>query len=569
MGRIPCFEPEVSMRRATGRTVVDVGDVADGLAALERGEWDETRVLLERAVADDHATAEVHDALAEARWWCGDPEGAIEARERAVTSWRADGESTRAVRAAVWIAIEYGSGIGHDPAARGWLARAATMAADTPGTAEGWVALGRAVLDVDPDVQVDAAASALDIARTEADTELEVFALARLAWAHVARGAVEQGIELFDEAMAIATAADFERLSALGDLCCQLARATEAAGEAGRFAEWLGVVQRMNRDHHYPPLVGFCATCCAELKSADGNWQDAETHLRQAIDQLHGTGHRARCGPPIAKLAELLVLQGRIEEADDLVGDDDSDTTLLARARLALANGAPATARTLAERWVRRRGDDLLAVGALSVEGEAALAAGDAAAAEAVANRIAAIAERSGNRRAAGATALLEGDIARHTGDAAAAAAAYERSLDHLAGLDGVLDVSRAHLGLAIAARDSAPEVARVEAKTALAGFDAAGASTMADSARGLLRELGDRSHVGRKGAGLLTDREVEVLRLVSRGLTNAEISERLFISVKTAGNHVSNILTKIGVRSRTEAAAFAALHPEVLAGTP
>ena len=55
-----------------------------------------------------------------------------------------------------------------------------------------------------------------------------------------------------------------------------------------------------------------------------------------------------------------------------------------------------------------------------------------------------------------------------------------------------------------------------------------------------------------------LTRREREVLRLVARGLTNRQIAATLFISTKTAGAHVSNILAKMGVERRAEAAAVA-----------
>jgi DNA-binding NarL/FixJ family response regulator len=59
--------------------------------------------------------------------------------------------------------------------------------------------------------------------------------------------------------------------------------------------------------------------------------------------------------------------------------------------------------------------------------------------------------------------------------------------------------------------------------------------------------------------AGLgLTRREVEVLRLVALGLTNREVATTLFISEKTAGVHVSNILRKLDLRSRVEASAYA-----------
>jgi DNA-binding CsgD family transcriptional regulator len=55
-----------------------------------------------------------------------------------------------------------------------------------------------------------------------------------------------------------------------------------------------------------------------------------------------------------------------------------------------------------------------------------------------------------------------------------------------------------------------------------------------------------------------LTVRELDVLRLVAAGRSNREIADELFISVKTASVHVSNILAKLGVRGRGEAAATA-----------
>jgi len=58
-----------------------------------------------------------------------------------------------------------------------------------------------------------------------------------------------------------------------------------------------------------------------------------------------------------------------------------------------------------------------------------------------------------------------------------------------------------------------------------------------------------------------LTRREVEVLQLICDGMTDREIGEGLFISIKTVGNHVSNILNKTGAANRTEAAIYAARH--------
>jgi DNA-binding NarL/FixJ family response regulator len=58
-----------------------------------------------------------------------------------------------------------------------------------------------------------------------------------------------------------------------------------------------------------------------------------------------------------------------------------------------------------------------------------------------------------------------------------------------------------------------------------------------------------------------LTEREREVIALVARGYTNKQIAESLFMSEKTARNHVSNILVKLGLSRRSEAAVYAVEH--------
>ena len=98
--------------------------------------------------------------------------------------------------------------------------------------------------------------------------------------------------------------------------------------------------------------------------------------------------------------------------------------------------------------------------------------------------------------------------------------------------------------------------------REALDLYEAAGAPRDADRVRHALRDAGGAvprrpRATGRVPAELaragVTVREAEVLRLIGRGLPNAEIGQRLYISVRTVEAHVSSLLNKLGARNRGE----------------
>jgi DNA-binding NarL/FixJ family response regulator len=81
------------------------------------------------------------------------------------------------------------------------------------------------------------------------------------------------------------------------------------------------------------------------------------------------------------------------------------------------------------------------------------------------------------------------------------------------------------------------------------------------DSVEAVLRAGGLRAAARRSGPAGLTERQVEVLGLVARGMSNREIADRLAISSRTAEHHVQDIYLRIGASTRAAAALFAMEH--------
>src|SRR5215218_535888 len=537
--------------------------LARGYGALAVGNWSEARGAFEEAVRTEESP-EALDGLGRSLWWLHEGREAIVCRERAYSGFRRDGDLGRAARIALWLSRESSLVFGNNAAARGWLARAERLLRDVaPGVEQGWLDLARSEGSRESSEAAMSAESALNAALAAGDPDLELRALAQLGFARVSGGEVDEGLAQLDEAMAAATSGEPASLETFADICCTLMLACEQAGDMERPQQWSAVLEDFVRKYDHVVLLAFCRTCCADVFAANGRVDAAEGELVAAIKELTDAGQRSRCVNPAARLVEIRVLQGRFDEAEELLAgfDGEPDATRAAVA-LRLARGEPAPAAVILERRLDEIGrSSVLAVPFLDQLVDARVAEGRLEDASVAADAIAATAGPSGRERIAATAAFARGRVAMARGDAAAAASELQKAINYFAVLGLRLDAARSRLALARTLASESPEIAIDTARQARNELDALGDSREADIAAALMRSLGAKGRAGPRAAGLLTQREIEVLRLLGEGLTNAEIAARLFISPKTAEHHVSRIFAKLGLAKRSEAAAYAVRH--------
>ena len=372
---------------------------------------------------------------------------------------------------------------------------------------------------------------------------------------------VDEGMALLDEALAAVAGSEVDDFCVLEEIFCQLFAACEHARDVDRADQWIRVGEAIAQRRRLPAVSAFCRTHYGGVLIAAGRWGEAETALTEAV-RLWGLGQRSVLrGGALVRLADLRVRQGRFEEAGQLLAGLDpvaDDEASHVRAAIHAARGELPMARDLVERALDRL-DPLSSAAAplLALLVDVHLAAGAVDRAADAAGRLAGCAGRHDNEHLRATSALAEGKVglAAGTGDPQSC---LRQALAGFRRARMPLEVAHTRLELARALAESSPEVAAAEARAALEAFERLDASRLADAAAALLRTLGIRARVTSPAPGLLTRREQEVLDLVGHGLSNPEIAERLYISRKTVEHHVGNVLAKLGLRSRSEAAAYA-----------
>ncbi|MCW2684459.1 MAG: Regulatory protein LuxR [Blastococcus sp.] len=537
-----------------------------GRSALERADWPAARSAFMAVLEDSPAlvcSAEARDGLALALWFLGDVAEAVALRERAFDDYVRLGRCDDAVRAAVWVSHQHMIG-GRPSAARGWLARSERALEGVAACAgHGWLAVERARQSPSVQEQITHATRALAVGRTMGHGDLEVLAVSVLGRATVDSGRWEEGLQLLEEAMAAATAGRVRNVHTLAEAYCNLIMACSSVGDWERATEWCELVDAFARRHATAPLFGACRTVHADVLVAKGRWAEAENALQIALE-THAGYIPQMSAPAVASLAELRVQQGRLPEAEDLLaGREEHPAALRALALLRIADGRPRQAVALLERGLRGTGDSPVAASLLLVPlVDARLALGDVAGARRAAEDLRALAGASQIRLLAARADLAAARVALCGDLLMDAAEAARRALAAFGALLMPLEAGTARLALAQAVASAEPDTARDQARAALVAFREMGASRAMDAAAAVLRGLGETHGRGPRTVGELTAREDEVLGLVALGMSNAGIARTLVISEKTAGHHVSRILTKLGVRNRAEAAAYA-VHSE------
>lgn len=550
--------------------------VAVGRAALMRGHWAEARAAFEKALAVD-VSPDALDGLGLARWWLGEPAAAVELRGRAYAALRRARRTADACRVALWLSRELRSCFRRPALADGWLRRAETLAATAASAApdlHAWLLVARAEAATDVESALELGEQAVAHARRCDAVDAELVALADVGRWHVAAGSVSTGLLEVHEALVAATAGEPADRQCVAEVVCTLLEVSDLLGDRSLLEPWTGLLAGGSAEVGLGPLLpttspptmelmaSFCGSCCGGIFLVSGRLDQAEAELGRAVAELARTGAHPRCLHPVATLAELRVTQGRLEEAAELLaGHEDLPEAVLPTAQLALAEGRPLDAVRVIDRGLLRWVDQpVRALPWRALQVEAALAGNLEEVARQAAEALDRTAGLSGSSWHQAHAELAAGRLAAFRGEERATPILHSASR-RFAEAGAPLPAARARLELARSLRRTDAGAAVAEARSALSAFDRLGASGDADRADAFLRECGVRGRTGPRDLGMLSRREQQVLELVARGMSNAEIAQRLFISPRTAGHHVSSILTKLDLRTRTEAAAYAVLH--------
>lgn len=537
--------------------------------ALDLGRWEHARGDFESALAIAE-TAEALEGLGAAAWWLEDVPLVLASRERAYRLFRGQDDRLGAGRMATELGFDYAVFKLEMAVSSGWFQLAHQLLDDQGGVAERvWLALREAELAYHTAGDMDQtrllAMRAKELASGTGLRDLEMMSLALEGLALVGLGQMPAGMRLLDGATAAAVSGDMGDLKAVAATCCFMVFACERVRDVDRASQWCDQLMSFCRRNDMRAYLAFCRAHQASVLVERGRWAEADEQLASCREALRA--HVAWSLTVFERLGELRRRQGRLAEArEEFARAFPHPGGVLGAARVAIDEGAFDVALDLAEKLLRRTParDRVERVAALEVLVRARCAAGQVNAAEGSASELASVAEMVGTPCLLASASHCRGLVALASGDAARANDHLRDALDRYerAGLPYEASVVAIDRATALRAVDRT-DAALTEARHALGVLRELGAIRQAERAETMVQELADAPEDA-SVAGVLSPRETQVLDLLAHGLSNQQIADELTLSRHTVRRHVSNVLTKLGVDSRTAAAAHAVEHKPV-----
>lgn len=533
----------------------------EGRHAYDRRAWaDAYKSLL---LADQAGSLDVEDLerLATSAYLIGQDEHYLKALERAHLAHLSSGEALRAVRCAFWLGLRFFLRDETGPAT-GWLARAQRL---LDGAAADCVERGYLLLPgVMQRIEEADWAAALALARAAAEVgdrfgEADLIAAARHFQGRILlrQGRVEEGLALLDEAMVAITAGELSPI-ATGLVYCSVIDGCQQVYALGRAQQWTAALHDWCEAQPGLVFAGRCLVHRAEIMQLHGDWPSAIKEARRASERLSQWADQQAAAAAFYQEAEVHRLRGEFAAAEAAYrsanqwGWEPQPGLALLR----LAQGRADAANAAIRRAMSAAADRLQRVRLLPAYVEIMLATDDIDAARGAFSELEEIAASFDAAVLGALAAHAAGAIALAEDDAQAALGPLRRAFETWQQVEAPYLAARVRVQIGLARRTLGDhDGAGLELDAARAAFERLGA--VPDLARIDSLVAGEPS--GRPHG--LTRRELQVLRLVAAGKTNKAIAGELFVSEKTVDRHVSNLLSKLDVPSRSAATAYAYEH--------
>jgi ATP/maltotriose-dependent transcriptional regulator MalT len=525
-------------------------------AAYAERSWLEAYDAFARAdEAESLAPGDLELRATAARMLARDDE-AVGILERAHNGYFESGQAARAAYCAGWIGMMlfYNGAVGP---AGGWLARANRLLEDVP---EETAVHGYALLPFvfaaesrrDFEAAVAAAAEAAELGKRYGDAELMALAIHAQGHMLVLAGRVREGLALLDEAMVTVTTAELSPF-VVGIVYCGVILACEAGFEVARAREWtLELTRWLGQQRDVVAFTGRCLVHRAAILQLGGAWSDAFDEARLATERFVETKNPA-AGLALYRQAELLRLRGEFDAAEEAYREASRNgwEPQPGLAQLRLAQGKRDAALAAIRRASAEATEPLKRAALLPARVEIALASGEVDEARTACLELRELAKQYESAMLEGIGAHAQGAVALAEGDGRSAVASLRHAQRIWLELDAPYEVARARELIARACSALGDdEASTLELEAARETFERLGARP--DLERASLRPGRDHG---------LSERELEVLRLVASGKSNREIASTLVISEHTVARHLQNIYGKLGLSSRAAATAFAFEH--------